>query len=70
MKPKGLTIAVALLAVLGGLVWWSNKHQAAAGSAATNTTKLLTIPQDQFQEIHVKKVTGEVIGLQKQALGL
>ena len=28
MKPKGLLIAVVLLAVLGGLTWWSNKTQA------------------------------------------
>jgi Domain of unknown function (DUF4340) len=66
VKPTGLTVAVAVLAVLGGLVWWSNKHQAAAGSASDKTTKLLTIPEDQFQEIRVKKVTGEVIDLDKQ----
>ncbi len=66
MKPTGLTVAVGLLAVLGGLVWWSNKHQAAAGSTTDKTTKLLTIPEDQFREIRVKKVTGEVIDLDKQ----
>ena len=32
MKPKGLLVAVALLAVLGGLIWWSNKKQAAKPS--------------------------------------
>jgi hypothetical protein len=66
VKPRGLTIAVALLAVLGGLVWWSNKRQAAAGNTSDKTTKLLSIPEDQFQEIHLKKLTGEVIDLQKQ----
>jgi Domain of unknown function (DUF4340) len=66
VKPKGLLTAVALLAVLGGLVWWSNKRQAAAGKSSDKTTKLLSIPEDQFQEIRVKKVTGEVIDLQKQ----
>jgi hypothetical protein len=66
LKPNGLTIAVVLLAIFGGLVWWSNKHQAASGSTTDKTTKLLTIPEDQFQSIHVKKVTGEVIDLEKQ----
>ena len=51
MKPKGLLVAVVLLAVLGGLVWWSNKKQAATPRRTTTaTTKILTIPDDQFQE--------------------
>ena len=66
MKPKGLLTAVALLAMLGGAVWWSNKRQASAGKSSDKTVKLLTIPEDQFQEIRIKKVTGEVIDLQKQ----
>ena len=64
MKPKGLLIAVVLLAVLGGVVWWSNKKQAKTAAKGTDTsTKILTIPDDQFQEIQIKKVTGEVIDL-------
>ena len=57
MKPKGLLIAVVLLAVLAGAIWWSNKKQAAtpAKSATDTTSKLLTIPSDQFQEIRIKK---------------
>jgi hypothetical protein len=57
MKPKGLLIAVVLLAVLGGLYIWSNKRQDAAARtpAADTTTKLLTIPDDQFQEIRLKR---------------
>ncbi len=67
MKPQGLLVAVALLAVLGGLVWWSNRKQAAASKSPTDTTtKLLTIPDDQFQAIHVKKLTGETIGLKRE----
>jgi ribosomal protein L12E/L44/L45/RPP1/RPP2 len=59
MKPTGLLIAVALLAVVGGFIWWSNKKQAAAPekSPTDTTTKLLTIPADQFQEIRIKKLT-------------
>ena len=61
MKPKGLLIAVVLLAVLGGLVWWSNKkpRPRKPPRATDTTTKMLTIPDDQFQEIQIKKVTGE-----------
>ncbi len=57
MKPKGLLTAVVLLAVLGGLWWWSNKKQDADSKkpAADTTTKLLTIPEEQFQEIRLKK---------------
>jgi hypothetical protein len=67
MKPKGLLIAVVLLAALGGVVWWSNKKQeAAAKSPANANTKLLSIPDDQFQEVRVKKVTGEVIDLRRE----
>jgi hypothetical protein len=64
MKPKGLLIGVALLAVLGGLIWWSNKKQAAATSTDT-TVKILAIPEDQFQQIHIKKLTNEVIELRR-----
>jgi len=61
MKPKGLLIAVVLLAVLGGAVWYSNKQEAAKASKGTDstTTKVLTIPEDQFQEIRIQKVSGE-----------
>jgi len=52
MKPTGLLIAVAVLAVLGGVTWWSNKKQA---SAKTDTaTKILSIPADGVQEVTVK----------------
>src|SRR5664279_2579873 len=67
MKPKGLLIAVVLLAVLGGLTWWSNKSQADKAKTPTDTaTKLLTIPDDQFQEIKIKKVTDEVLDLKRE----
>ena len=67
MKPKGLLIAVVLLAVLGGLTWWSNKSQAdKSKTPADTTTKLLSIPDDQFQEIRIKKVTDEVLSLKRE----
>ena len=57
MKPTGLLIAVALLAIVGGGVWWSNKKQGAtpAKSPTDTSSKILNIPSDQFQEIRIKK---------------
>src|SRR5215471_14166839 len=68
MKPTGLLIGVALLAVLGGVVYWSNKTQAAkekSPAADAATAKLLNIPDEQFQEIKIKKLTGEVLTLKR-----
>jgi hypothetical protein len=67
MKPKGLLIAVVLLAVLGGITWWSNKKEADKAKTPTDTSvKLLSIPDDQFQEIKIQKVTGEVLALKRE----
>jgi hypothetical protein len=68
MKPKGLLIAVVLLAVLGGLIWWSNKKQAAASKTpATTETKILTIPEDQIQEIKIQHANGDVVDLRRDS---
>src|SRR4051794_33574186 len=68
MKPEGLLIAVVLLAVPGGAAWDSNKQEAAkAGKTDTTTVKVLTIPEDQFQEIRIKKVTGETERLSRES---
>ncbi len=66
MKPNGLLVSVAVLAVLGGLVWWSNKKQDASAKTTDKTTKILSIPDDQFQEIRIQKVTGEVQDLKRE----
>jgi hypothetical protein len=67
MKPKGLLIAVVLLAVLGGVTWWSNKKEADKAKTPTDTSvKLLSIPDDQFQEIKITKVTGELLNLKRE----
>jgi len=66
VKPKGLLIAVVLLAVLGGVVWWSNRKEASASKSTDKTTKILTIPDDQFQEIRIKKLTGEALDLKRE----
>ena len=67
MKPKGLLIAVVLLAVLAGGIWYSNRVEAKKAAKGTDTsTKILTIPDDQFQEIQIKKLTGEVERLTRE----
>ncbi len=67
MKPTGLLVAVAVLVLLGGAVWWSNKKQASAAKSSTDTSiKLLTIPDDQFQEIHIQKAGAEPEDLKRQ----
>src|SRR5438128_12639116 len=65
MKPRGLLVAVIVLAVLAGVIWWSNRKQASASKSTDTTTKLLTIPEDQIQEIQIKKLTGESIDLKR-----
>ena len=55
MKPNGLLVAVGLMVVLGGLTWWSNKRQASASKSTDTTTKVLSIPADQVQEIRIKR---------------
>jgi hypothetical protein len=68
MKPTGLLVAVVVLGILGGAVWWSNKKQAAASkSPADTTTKLLTIPDDQFQEIRIKKQGSDAEDLKRDS---
>jgi len=52
MKPTGLLVAVAVLAVLGAGVWWSNRKQAAAKT--DTATKILSIAADGVQEVRLK----------------
>ena len=68
MKPNGLLIAVAVLLVLAAGIFISNKKQAAKEKAGptTNTTKIVSIPDDQFQEIRIQKASGDTIDLKKE----
>lgn len=68
MKPKGLLIAVAVLAVLGGLIWYSNKRQASStekSSTTTTETKLLSVPEDQIQDIKIQHANGDTVEMSK-----
>ena len=68
MKFRGLLVAAALLAVLGGLLWWSNKKQASVDStkaADASAPKMLAIPEDQIREVRLKKTGAETTVLKK-----
>ncbi|HKV61561.1 MAG TPA: DUF4340 domain-containing protein [Candidatus Acidoferrum sp.] len=67
MKSKGLLTASFLLLVLSGIIWWSNKKAATAEKppASTATVKLLTVPEDQIQEIEIKKRAGDSVHLRR-----
>jgi len=56
MKPKGLLVAVVLLAVLGGAIWYSNKRQAQKEKTPADTSiKIVSIPEDRIREIRLWK---------------
>ena len=57
MKFRGLLIAVAALAILGGLAYWSEKKKAAdAGKPSPDESpKVMTLPEDQFKEVRIEK---------------
>src|SRR5216684_7782133 len=67
MKSKGLLTASFLLLVLSGVIWWSNKKTATADKTAVETTtvKLLSLLEDQIQDVEIKKRTGEILKLQR-----
>ena len=67
MKSKGLLTASIFLLVLSGVIWWSNKKAATADKTPveTATVKLLNLPEDQIQDIEIKKRTGETIQLKR-----
>jgi hypothetical protein len=67
MKPRGLLAAVIVLAALGGALYWSNRKQKAdAAKPATDaTTKILSIPDDQIQQVTLKKTGADATELRK-----
>jgi hypothetical protein len=67
MKSKGLLTASFLLLVLSAVIWWSNKKTATAGKTPVETTtvKLLSLPEDQIQDVDIKKRSGEIVRLER-----
>ena len=71
MNGRGLTISAALLAVLGGLLWWSNRDKAKQVSkpAADAPPKILTLTEGDIQKLDLKKKDGDAIVLKKNNSG-
>ncbi len=71
MPNRGLLVAVVLLAVLAGGIYWSNKEEEkkAGAPAADAPPKLLEIPEDQFTRIEIKRRDGAVAVVERQASG-
>jgi hypothetical protein len=68
MKPGGLLTAVAVLVVLGGLVWWSNKHPSAGTASKTPPApKLISVDAKQIEGIKLSKPGSDPIELVKLA---
>ena len=67
MKFRGLLAAAIVLAALGGAAWWSEKKEKAdAAKPATDATpKILSIPEDQFQQIDLAKKGGDTTELSR-----
>jgi hypothetical protein len=68
MQGRGLTITAVVLAILAGLLWWSNREKAKEASkpaAADVNPKILTVPVADVQKIEVKKRGGDDTVIQK-----
>jgi hypothetical protein len=63
VKPNGLLAAVVVLAAIVGGIYWTNKHKAdeakKPAAAATDSAKVLSIPEDQFKEVKIAKTGAE-----------
>ena len=68
MKAGGLFTAIGVLAVLGGLVWWSNKHPSTDAKSNTPAApKLISVDAKQIDDIRIVKSGSEPIELAKLA---
>lgn len=67
MKPRGLLIAVVVLAALAGVVYWSEKQKKAEEGkpAADAAPKIAAIPSDQIRQIEIKRKDGETTVLRR-----
>lgn len=71
MPNRGLLVAVALLAVLAGGIYWSNQdEEKKVGAPAKDAPpKILEIPEDQFAKIEIKRRDGTGAVLERQPSG-
>ncbi len=67
MKAGGLFTALGVLIVLGGLVWWSNKHPSVPTTTTPPAPKLISVDQKQIDGIRIVKPGSDPIELAKLA---
>ena len=67
MKPTGLMLATGVLVVLGGTVWYFNKHPKVETPATPPSPKVLSVPEDQIEAIRLAKTGSDPIVLKKLA---
>jgi Domain of unknown function (DUF4340) len=68
MKAGGLFTAIGVLIVLGGAVWWSNKHPTADKASKTPAApKLISVDAKQIDDIKLIKAGADPIELTKLA---
>ncbi len=69
MKLTRLIVAAALMAALGGLLWWSNKSEAAkqAKPPADTTPKILSLKEGDIRQIEIDHKDGEQTVVKKDA---
>jgi hypothetical protein len=66
VKLTRLLIAAAVLVVLGGLMWWSNRAETAKeGKPSDTTPKILALKDDTIQQIDIKPREGDTTTLKK-----
>lgn len=71
MRIRGLLMAALALAVLGGLVWWSNKTGASQPdkSKSEETPKILSLKQDEITKVEIRRAGGETTVVERSGNG-
>jgi hypothetical protein len=69
MKLRGLIVAIAVLAGLTGVLYWSNHQKPAETSSADAPPKILSLKQDDVSKIDLKKKGGDELVLAKDGAG-
>ena len=61
MRMRGLWTAVALLALLAGGLWWSNRKEAekAKKGGPQPAAKITDVPMEQMQKVEIRRPGGE-----------
>jgi hypothetical protein len=71
MQGRGLTLTAVVLAILAGVLWWSNREKAKEASkpAVDANPKILSLADSDIQKIELKKRSGDNTVIQKNGSG-